>query len=99
MLHPNEVPLNICYSPESELLQVLNAVASVVTFVAVTAAGAGLVYWAGYSAKKGLAIREDRKPIDYRDVGKTVLAYAAILAALALLLMLAHCMLKDATLD
>lgn len=98
-LYPDEIPLNICYSPESRLLQGLNSIASVATFLALVAAGGGLVYWAAYSAKKGLTIREDSEPIDYRDVGRTILAYIAITVALGLLLLLAQWVLKDTVLE
>jgi len=79
VLHPGEVLLNICYSRESVFLQRLNAVASMVAFMSVAFGGGGLVYLVGYSAKKGLAIKEDRKPLDYANIAKTVVAYVLLL--------------------
>ena len=98
-LHPDEIPLNLCYSTESRLLQALNTVASMVTFLMLMAAGGGLVYWTGYSAKKGLAIREERPPTDYKDIAKTILAYIGIALTLVLLLILAQWLLRDTVLD
>ena len=98
-LYPDEIPLNICYSPDSRLLQLLNGVASTATFLGLMAAGGGLVYWAGYSARKGLAIREDREAINYREIGRTVLAYVGIALALLLLLILAQWLLRDTVLE
>ena len=94
LLNPHEVPLNICYSPNSVFLQRLNFVASIATFLAVASGGGGLIYLVGHSVRKGLAITEDRPPLDYWNVGKSILAHLAILIALALCLLLAQYILK-----
>ena len=99
LLHPDELPLNICYSRESVFLQRLNYAASLLVFLSVAASGGLLVAMVGYSVKKGLAIREDRPPVDYREIGKTVLAYLVIAIVLALCVLLLQYFLKDIVLE
>jgi len=78
LLHPDDMPLNICYSRTSVFLQRLNLVATFATFVAVTGAGGMFVYFAAYSARKAMHIREERKPLDYRNIGRTIVAYVVL---------------------
>lgn len=99
LLHLDGMPLNICYSRTSVFLQRLNVVASIGTFVAVTVAGGMLVYFALYSARKAMTIREDKKPIDYRNIGKTIIAYLILLLVIGLGVTLVQRMFRGTSMD
>jgi len=97
--HPNQMMLNLCYSRSSVLLQRLNTVASTVAYVTIAFFGGGLVYLAGYSVRRGLAIKDERRPIDYRSVAKTVVAYVLLFIGIGICVALAQWFLKGTVVD
>ena len=99
LVHPGEVPLNICYSETSRFLQSLNTVASFAAFLTITAAGGAIIFLVGYSIKERLAVKEDKKPIEYRRILVTVLANLALVLALAACALLAQWLLKGTSLS
>gem|GEM_PF-1979560 len=95
ILHPDQVPLNICYSPNSLFLRRLNTLASTAAFL-VVATGGGLLIWAAaWSARKHFGIREDRVPFDWAGATRTVVAYLLLLAAVGACVWFAERLLGD----
>jgi len=97
--HPNQMMLNLCYSRTSVFLQRLNTVASAVAYVTISLSGGGLVYLVGYSVRRGLAIKDERTPIDYRNVAKTVAAYVLLFIGIGICVALAQWFLKGTVVD
>ena len=94
LLHPGEVPLNICYSRTSKMLRSLNTVFTIGAFLAITGVGGAIVYLVGYSIKEGWTVKEDRQPVDVRHIVLVVLGNLLILLALAGAVVLAQWFLK-----
>ena len=99
VLHPDQMMLNLCYSRSSIFLQRLNTVASAVAYVLIALSGGGLVYAVGYSVKRGLGIKEERKSIDYRSVVRTVIAYVLLLVGIGFCVAIAQWFLKGTVVD
>ena len=97
--HPDQVMLNLCYSRDSVFLQRLNTVASALAYLLVALSGGSLIYLVGYSVRRGLAIKEERKPIDYHSVAKTLVAYVLLFIGIGVCVAIAQWFMKGTVVD
>lgn len=95
ILNPDDVPLNICYSPDVVFLQRLNVLASTAAFLAVGVGGGSLIWAAAWSGWKSFGIREERAPLDWRNVFRSLVAVLLLLGALVVGIWLTQRMLGD----